>query len=305
MTFLTLEADQGSLDLDGNGNADSIVIQTFNARKALAATGGGGGGGFAMAARSMASGASSEVSMLAGVSAGVCTTTGEACSTDGDCGGTARSCFLPPGGCIEDLGTACDVATGCAGDQFCVPTPGGGGAGTCHLNHGPCGNDADCSIGVCEDGEQDRVRLFAPLAALPDSGAQLLPALESGEGTCTSDGQCAPDEFCSIPPLAPVGTCEPSQPKLVTAGTPDADGDGVDDVHDNCVRLANPEQIDLDGDGAGDACDLQTCGDGVQTHDEQCDHEVANGSDGLCDAACHYVGPSTACNDGVDNDGDG
>jgi hypothetical protein len=301
VTFLTLEAAQGGLDLDGNGNANGIVIQTFNARKAAQALG-GGGGGFAPAAFSLFSGGSPEVITLAGVSAGVCTTTGEACSTDDDCGSSPvvpRSCFLPPGGCIQNLGTACNVSTGCGASQFCVPTPGGNGNGSCHVNHGPCGNDANCSPfpagTVCEDGDQDRVRLFAPLAAESDSGEQLLPALETGEGSCTSDAQCAADEFCS-----PLLRCQPDEPELVTAGDADTDGDGVSDSFDVCPRVADPAQADLDGDGAGDACDLQTCGDGVQTYGEECDDA---GAPGGCSATCTL--PDIACGNGRDDDGDG
>lgn len=35
----------------------------------------------------------------------------------------------------------------------------------------------------------------------------------------------------------------------------DADSDGVDDMVDNCPNDANPEQLDFDNDGIGDACD--------------------------------------------------
>jgi hypothetical protein len=33
------------------------------------------------------------------------------------------------------------------------------------------------------------------------------------------------------------------------------DGDGVLDTEDNCLRLANGDQVDSDLDGAGDRCD--------------------------------------------------
>lgn len=35
----------------------------------------------------------------------------------------------------------------------------------------------------------------------------------------------------------------------------DTDGDGVWDIHDNCQLTFNPNQVDSDGDGKGDACD--------------------------------------------------
>lgn len=43
-----------------------------------------------------------------------------------------------------------------------------------------------------------------------------------------------------------------SNPAYVIA---DSDGDGVPDVRDNCISLANPDQQDLNGNGRGDACD--------------------------------------------------
>jgi hypothetical protein len=36
---------------------------------------------------------------------------------------------------------------------------------------------------------------------------------------------------------------------------PDADGDGIDDAHDNCPTRANHDQADSDGDHLGDVCD--------------------------------------------------
>ena len=36
----------------------------------------------------------------------------------------------------------------------------------------------------------------------------------------------------------------------------DDDGDGIDDVADNCPLDANPQQSDADDDGIGDVCDV-------------------------------------------------
>ena len=44
-------------------------------------------------------------------------------------------------------------------------------------------------------------------------------------------------------------------PQVGASGSPDSDGDGVDDVEDNCPVVSNPDQLDSDGDGLGDACD--------------------------------------------------
>lgn len=56
---------------------------------------------------------------------------------------------------------------------------------------------------------------------------------------------------------------------LITVDTDiDADGDDLHEKYDNCPEDFNPEQEDLDGDGIGDACDIDIDGDGVTNAQE-------------------------------------
>jgi len=75
----------------------------------------------------------------------------------------------------------------------------------------------------------------------------------------------------------------------------DADGDGVEDVKDNCPTLANTNQLDLDLDTVGDACD--NCPDLPNT-----DQQDTN-SNGLGDA-CDLPKVVTDCGNGVINAGE-
>ena len=62
----------------------------------------------------------------------------------------------------------------------------------------------------------------------------------------------------------------------------DGDGDGIDDPADNCVTAVNPNQLDTDADGLGDACDEDDDNDEVS--DEQ---EADDGTDPLNQYSCN------------------
>ncbi|TMA34115.1 MAG: hypothetical protein E6J87_08025, partial [Deltaproteobacteria bacterium] len=54
---------------------------------------------------------------------------------------------------------------------------------------------------------------------------------------------------------APPALADNPRSNYVVAVAPDADGDGVPDLVDNCPNASNSAQFDSDLDGPGDACD--------------------------------------------------
>jgi hypothetical protein len=100
---------------------------------------------------------------------------------------------------------------------------------------------------------------------------------------------------CAVdPPTHDVGTTVFE----IGCGTLDSDRDGVPDGSDNCPTVSNADQIDIDQDGAGDACDADDDNDGVEDGVDNCPmdpnaNQTDSDNDGLGDAC-----------DG-DDDGDG
>lgn len=309
--FLTFECDQGGAvttgcksggtDLNGDGDAGDLVVQTFNVRAAAAAL--GKDVGMAMASSDRVSRAF--VRVLAATAAGVCTDTGDACADDRSCG-VGATCFVPPGGCTQTLEQTCDSeGLGCGPDAYCQPVDEQGG--TCHALQGTCRGGSDdgspCELGsscaddarcaadcrdrsdcsadaVCVDGGQRLLRLSDPLKS---DAAQSGAAIFTSAGrciertvTCHVNGDCPRGFLCDG------GFCERDhgasrsdgscagdlifRKDLMVQTAVDSDGDELPDVIDNCPRERNIEQQDADADGIGDACDTPNllCGSGPQ-----------------------------------------
>lgn len=58
---------------------------------------------------------------------------------------------------------------------------------------------------------------------------------------------------------------------VVPPGPVDTDEDGIPDYEDNCIFDPNPDQLDSDGDGIGDVCDIQDLDDdGIPDDEDNC-----------------------------------
>lgn len=175
---------------------------------------------------------------------GINCTTGDQCS-NGACEGVLIICNDG----IACTADACDEATG-----------------ICTHDNSDCGCTSDAD---CDDGN--------PCTANSCNPETLFCEIEISAGSACDDGQsCTQDDTCDVNGICAGqakecndgntctdGSCNPAtgECQYVDNGScdlpecDDRDMDSVCDLVDNCVEIANTDQLDSDGNGVGDACE--------------------------------------------------
>ena len=214
----------------------------------------------------------------------------------------------------DALGDACDPDDDNDGEPDivdCQPLNGG----VSHFATEACnGFDDDCDDQIDEAGALGCENWFMDLDDDGFGAANLAKCLCASDGLYSTQvtGDCSPLNSAIHPQAEEIcngqddncdgeideGANDFDDDGLADCVDPDADGDAVNDVVDNCLFLPNPEQSDPDGDGDGNACDLDDDGDLIADLDDNCPLEPNAGQEDPDDD-----GFGNPCDD--DDDGDG
>jgi hypothetical protein len=196
----------------------------------------------------------------------------------------------------DAIGDACDTNPGTADghyhvaspiDGVCIPDPNGGDDW-----------DGDGDPDNDDDGWCDSTEIL--LNSDPDDNTSTPEhiALDLAIGTGTgaqAPGTCSDFDVYNHPDT-PAGGVDNDGDGLANALDPDcaalagdADDDGVPDAADNCPNEKNQEQVDSDGDGAGDECDSDDDNDGLSDAAENC--MGTDPKDNASDSTSDYANP--------------
>ena len=90
------------------------------------------------------------------------------------------------------------------------------------------------------------------------------------ESVTDRDGDGVLDDIDNCVDVANADQLDADEDGLGDVCDSDDDNDGIDDDVDNCVDVANSDQLDADGDGLGDVCDSDDDNDGVDDETDAC-----------------------------------
>jgi len=197
----------------------------------------------------------------------VCEPDGLACDDGNPCTASADD-QCQDGVCVSSTPIVCDDDLFCNGLETCD------GQGGCLDGDAPCVDAVDCTDDSCDEATD----------------------------TCSFDPN---HDYCRQLAGSPCQECDPNQDCQFWQDPNDGDCDGIDDEEDNCPEVYNPYQRDFNGDGIGEACQVDGDGDGVSNdHDEDgiwFENICTAGNAENCDDNC----PTEDNENQEDSDGDG
>lgn len=149
-------------------------------------------------------------------------------------------------------------------------------------------SDAVGRLLVADTGN-DRVSIY-------DSPAAGFAPLGDLGTTGPGDGQFNNPSSLAVAPGALIYVADAANNRIVRLRYDDQDHDGAIDARDNCRGLTNTDQIDRDGDGAGDVCDDDDDGDGLPDGADPCPQTnplIDANRDGCADPVTSFVNPKS------------